>query len=35
MKSVTEELLSFVMETDYENLSEAVVHESKRIMQEK
>ncbi len=35
MKSVTQELLDFVMDTDFENLPEAVVHESKRIMQEK
>ena len=32
MKSITQELLDFVMDTDFENLPEAVVHESKRII---
>jgi 2-methylcitrate dehydratase PrpD len=32
MKSVTKELLDFIMDTDFENLPETVVHESKRII---
>ena len=32
MKSITQELLDFVMETDFEDLPETVVHESKRII---